>query len=83
MAATGLLWAFGLGAYYLLVSLAVLDAVLLLRKIVDQPWLRLGGWLLSLCGVCTLVAMALPGASPGPVIGSGGYLGAAGRGFWN
>ena len=81
LAAAGLFAALGLGAYYLVVSLAALDAVLLARKTVDQPWLRLGGWLLSLCGVCTLVAMALPQGSPGPVIGSGGYLGAAGRGF--
>ena len=43
--------------------------------------LRIVGWLLSLVGVCTLAAMALPDFSPGPVIGAGGYLGAAGRGL--
>ena len=43
--------AFGLGAYYVLLSLAVLDAVLLVRHEVGQPWLRAGGWLLSLVGV--------------------------------
>ncbi len=73
--------AFGLGAYYLLFSLVALDAVLLTRRTVDQPVLRAGGWLLSLVGVSTLAAMALPQLSPGPVIGSGGYLGAAGRGL--
>ena len=52
-----------------------LDAVLLIRHEVNQPWLRSGGWLLSLLGVTALAAMALPGLSPGPVIGSGGYLG--------
>ncbi len=46
--------ALGLGAYYLLVSLAVLDAVLLARRTVDQPLLRLAGWLLSLVGLTTL-----------------------------
>jgi S-DNA-T family DNA segregation ATPase FtsK/SpoIIIE len=81
MAATVLFSAFGLGAYYLVFSLATLDAVLLGRKTVDQPWLRLTGWLLSLVGVCTFMAMAVPYGSPGPVIGSGGYLGATGRGF--
>jgi S-DNA-T family DNA segregation ATPase FtsK/SpoIIIE len=67
--------ALGLGAYYLLVSLAFLDAVLLIRHEINQPWLRTIGWLLSLLGVTALAAMALPGLSPGPVIGSGGYLG--------
>ena len=76
-----LLTAFGLGAYYLLVSLGVLDAVLLARRTVGQPILRLAGWLMSLVGFCTLAAMAVPQFSPGPVIGSGGYLGAAGRGL--
>ena len=39
------------------------------------------GWLISLAGLTTFVAMALPQLSPGPVIGAGGYLGAAGRGL--
>ena len=77
----GLFTAFGLGAYYLLVSLGVLDAVLLARRTIGQPILRLAGWLMSLLGFCTLAAMAAPQLSPGPVIGSGGYLGAAGRGL--
>lgn len=74
-----LLEAFGLGAYYLLVSLAVLDAVLLTRKETSQPWLRAGGWLLSMLGITTFVALATPSLSPGPVIGSGGYFGATGK----
>ena len=73
--------ALGLGAYYLLVSLAVVDAMLLVRRGISQPVLRGLGWLLSLVGFTTLAAMALPQCSPGPVIGSGGYLGAAGRGL--
>ncbi len=79
MAGHWLLEAFGLGAYYLLVSLAALDAVLLLRRDAGQPWLRAGGWLLSLVGVTTLAAMAVPSLTPGPVIGAGGHLGATGR----
>ncbi len=69
----------GLGAFYLLFSLAVADAFLLARREINEPLLRLTGWLLSLAGVSTLVAMAAPQWSPGPVIGSGGYLGAIGR----
>ena len=73
--------ALGLGAYYLLFSLATLDAVLLTRRTITQPVLRTFGWLLSLVGMTSLAAMALPGLSPGPVIGAGGYLGAAGGGL--
>ncbi|HXT58113.1 MAG TPA: DNA translocase FtsK [Pirellulales bacterium] len=69
----------GLGAYYLVVSLAVLDAVLLRRQRINECWLRGAGWLMSLVGITTLAALAAPQLSPGPVIGSGGYLGAAGR----
>ncbi len=77
LAGTVLLSAFGLGAYYLLVSLAVLDSLLLARRPIGEPVLRAAGWLLSLAGFSTLAAMAAPRLSPGPVIGSGGYLGAA------
>jgi DNA segregation ATPase FtsK/SpoIIIE, S-DNA-T family len=69
----------GLGAYYLLVSLAAFDLVLLVRHELNQVWLRTAGWLLSLLGVTTLSALAVPSLSPGPVIGAGGYLGAIGR----
>ena len=50
-------------------------------KPLTQPITRLTGWLVSLAGFTTLVAMAVPQLSPGPVIGAGGYLGAAGRGL--
>ena len=50
--------ALGLGAYYLLFSLAALDAVLLTRCPINQAALRAGGWLLSLVGVAILVAIA-------------------------
>jgi len=81
LAATLLLEGFGLGAYYLLVWLAAVDAMLLARRQVSHPLLRLAGWLLSLWGFTTLAALAVPWLSPGPVIGAGGYLGAAGRGL--
>ena len=73
--------ALGLGAYYLVISLGALDTMLLARRRVTQPITRFCGWLISLAGLTTFIAIALPQLSPGPVIGSGGYLGAAGRGL--
>ncbi len=69
----------GMGAFYLLVSLVVLDGLLLLRRKIDQPFIRTGGWILSLLGLTTVLALILPQKSPGPVVGAGGFLGAAGR----
>jgi S-DNA-T family DNA segregation ATPase FtsK/SpoIIIE len=76
-----LLQAFGVGAYYLLFSLAVLDVWLLARRPIAGLPLRGIGWGLSLGALCTLASMCIVGWSPGPVIGPGGYLGAAGRGL--
>lgn len=69
----------GLAAYYVLFSLAVLDYKLLRRHEIDVPLLRCFGWLVSLLGGATLIALTMPSYSPGPVIGSGGYLGALGK----
>jgi DNA segregation ATPase FtsK/SpoIIIE, S-DNA-T family len=69
----------GLGAYYVLISMAALDAVLLLRREAGHAWLRAIGWAISLVGFTTLAALAVPKLSPGPVIGAGGHLGAIGR----
>ena len=46
---------------------------------VGQPWLRTIGWFLSLWGVTTVAALAVPWLSPGPVVGAGGRLGAVGK----
>ncbi|NIL98061.1 MAG: DUF87 domain-containing protein [Planctomycetales bacterium] len=81
----GLLRLLGVGAYYGLVSLFVLDLFLLMRRQVNQRVLRLLGWSLSLVGITTLAAMVMPRFLPttwyGPEIGPGGLLGAAGRGL--
>jgi S-DNA-T family DNA segregation ATPase FtsK/SpoIIIE len=71
----------GLAAYYAVFSLAAVDGVMLTRRAIHGLLLRTVGWLLSLLGVATLAAMALSTFSPGPAIGAGGYLGAAGRGW--
>ncbi len=69
----------GVGAYYLLGSLAVLSVVLMWRGEIDQPVLRGIGWALSLLAVSTLANLLFPHISPGPEIGAGGFLGAMGR----
>ncbi len=75
--AHGLFTFVGLGAYYLLLSSIGAAAALLVRRTVSEPALRLLGWAISLAGVSTLAALAVPHWSPGPVIGAGGYLGTA------
>ncbi|MEX2168508.1 MAG: DNA translocase FtsK [Pirellulales bacterium] len=74
-----LISALGIGAYYSGGSLVVVTGLLLARREVDQPMLRIIGWAISLLAVTTLAAMVFPGWTPGPVIGAGGYLGAMGR----
>src|SRR3954470_776825 len=69
----------GVGAYYLTISLAVLTFLLLLHREIDQPILRTFGWAISVVGLTTLVALAMPNSTPGPVVGAGGYIGAMGR----
>lgn len=80
-AADLLFTALGLCAYYLLISLAVLDYHLLRRREIDTPVVRAIGWMGSLVGLAAIVAIVAPGLSPGPVIGSGGYLGALAKGL--
>ncbi len=81
LSADVLLHTCGWGAYFVLLSLAVLDVHLLRRRDVTHPWVRGFGWAMSLVGVTTCVALVLPRTSPGPVIGAGGFLGATGRGL--
>jgi S-DNA-T family DNA segregation ATPase FtsK/SpoIIIE len=69
----------GLGAFYLLASMIVLTGRMLSQKPIEDRGLRAVGWCLSLVGMTSLVSLAVPHWSPGPVIGSGGYLGALGR----
>ena len=70
---------FGWSAWYILVSLIVFDIRLLARRAIADPWLRAAGWIGSLLGITSLSSMVLGRLSPGPAIGAGGYLGAAGR----
>jgi DNA segregation ATPase FtsK/SpoIIIE, S-DNA-T family len=76
-----LLTGLGIGAYYLVFSLAVLNYLLLRRYAIDTPLVRGLGWIATLIGITTIASILLPGASVGPVIGSGGYVGALGKGL--
>jgi len=79
--AHGAMQGLGVGTYYAVISFAIAGVMLMRRQQVTEPVLRWLGWSLSLVGLVTLVAMLLPSVSPGPVIGPGGYLGAATAGL--
>ncbi|MCO6456076.1 MAG: DNA translocase FtsK 4TM domain-containing protein, partial [Pirellulaceae bacterium] len=76
LAADVLFQGLGVGAWYVLLSLAVVDITLLRRQAIENPVVRTLGWLASLAGITTLAALLAPHISPGPVIGAGGYCGA-------
>ncbi|MCA9184744.1 MAG: DNA translocase FtsK 4TM domain-containing protein [Pirellulaceae bacterium] len=78
LAASLLLEWVGIGAYYLVGSLGIVAVLMLMRRKIDAPLTRFVGWLVSLVGLSTLSSMLVPWLTPGPVIGSGGYLGALG-----
>ncbi|MCC7084952.1 MAG: DNA translocase FtsK [Pirellulales bacterium] len=78
-AAEGLFRLFGWSAYFFVGSLLAFDIWLLARRPVNDPILRLVGWLMAVMGIATFLALAGPATTPGPVIGPGGYLGAGGR----
>ncbi|MCP4811339.1 MAG: DNA translocase FtsK, partial [Planctomycetaceae bacterium] len=69
----------GLGAFYFVLSIAILDVLLLRRREIDAPIVRSLGWFASLVGLTTVFAIMVPHLSPGPMIGSGGYLGVLGK----
>ncbi|MFM7073041.1 MAG: DNA translocase FtsK 4TM domain-containing protein, partial [Planctomycetota bacterium] len=81
LAADLLLTGVGAGAYYAVGSILVLSGFLFLRAGLEGPLFRFAGWLGSLVGVSSLAALLFPEWSPGPMVGSGGYLGALGAGL--
>ena len=66
LAADALFTWLGVGAYYFVLSLGVLDFQLLRRREIDLPALRMLGWLASLAGVTTIAAIGLPVALARP-----------------
>ena len=79
LAADAMFRAAGLGAGYVVLAIGGLSLAMLLGWRIDTPAVRGIGLLLSLAGLTTLAAMLVPGWSPGPVIGPGGYIGAMGK----
>ncbi len=81
-AADLLLRLMGIGAYYFVLSLAIFDVFLLLRRSIDQRVVRGIGWVASLLGVTAIATMLLGDLFPafwyGPEVGAGGVLGAVG-----
>jgi S-DNA-T family DNA segregation ATPase FtsK/SpoIIIE len=73
--------ALGAGAWYLTISLGIVATLMLLRRPISSPGVRLVGWLVSLVGITSLMAIALPGILPSHAIGPGGYLGALASGL--
>ena len=69
----------GIGAYYILATLAIVTTLLLARRPIDQPIVRAVGWGISLIGFTSLASLTMSDWTPGPLVGAGGYLGAVGR----
>ena len=79
LASDMLLNSVGIGAYYLVFSLVVVDVLLLTRRQIDSPVMRTAGWVVSIVGLTSIVALVVPGLSLGPIVGPGGYVGALGQ----
>ena len=66
----------GCGSYFIVLSLITLDAKLFTRRPVGGPVVRTFGLLLAVTGLCSAFSLLAPGLGNGPVVGSGGYVGA-------
>ncbi len=75
LVAESLYAALGYAAGYVVICLGLLCYWLLTGAYQQYVFGRGLGWLLSLAGLTTLMALLLPTASPGPLTGSGGYIG--------
>lgn len=75
LVAESLYAALGYAAGYVVICLGLLCYWLLTGAYQEYVFGRGLGWLLSLAGLTTLMALLLPTASPGPLTGSGGYIG--------
>ncbi|WP_437194085.1 DNA translocase FtsK [Planctomicrobium sp. SH527] len=71
--------AFGLGAWFLLFGVLLVDLWLFSRDAVRDPMIRLMGIGAMLVSICLLLQLITPRLPPAPLVGSGGYLGAWGR----
>ncbi|MES2788930.1 MAG: DNA translocase FtsK 4TM domain-containing protein [Planctomycetota bacterium] len=69
---------FGLGAYVLLAGALTFDLRLFSRTPITDPLLRIFGGLLAGSAACAALQGLMPGLGGGPIVGSGGYIGAWG-----
>ncbi|MFO0917519.1 MAG: DNA translocase FtsK 4TM domain-containing protein [Planctomycetaceae bacterium] len=69
---------FGYGAYLVLAALLVLDLRLFSRESIGDPVVRLIGAMLLLVATCVAAQLLLPPMPHGPLLGSGGNVGAWG-----
>ncbi|MEZ6056086.1 MAG: DNA translocase FtsK [Planctomycetaceae bacterium] len=76
--AHGLHLTLGLGAWLAWGCMVWMDLRLFSRNELRDASLRLAGWALVCCAVCLALQITLPRLGDGPVVGSGGYLGAWG-----
>ncbi|MFM8283272.1 MAG: DNA translocase FtsK 4TM domain-containing protein, partial [Planctomycetaceae bacterium] len=77
--AGALLATFGHAAWWVVALLAVFDVHLLRRRPLGDLPLRAVGAVIATLGICTLLALLVPGWVARPVWGAGGRLGATGR----
>ena len=71
----------GVGVYLLIAGLIALEIALFQRSEVQSPWIKTFGWGIAMVSLCSLASTLLPGNFVGPLIGSGGYIGALGKGL--
>lgn len=71
--------AFGLGAWFVLASVLLIDLGLFSRNPIRDPAVRSAGAAAMLIAICLLLQILVPRLPSAPLIGSGGYLGAWGQ----
>ena len=71
----------GVGVYLLIAGLVALEIALFQRSEVGSPWVKIFGWGIAMVCLCSLASTLLPSNLVGPLIGSGGYIGALGSGL--
>ncbi|WP_437228144.1 DNA translocase FtsK [Planctomicrobium sp. SH661] len=74
-----LITAFGLGAWFVLASVLLIDLGLFSRNPIRDPGVRGVGATAMLIAICLLLQILAPRLPSAPLIGSGGYVGAWGR----
>ncbi len=69
---------FGWGSYFLLFAMFAAVVRLFAREQMPDKVLRVTGWIFSLSAICVALHLLLPSLGNMSVMGSGGYMGAAG-----